>query len=202
MAFRSSERRGTPADLLVIGLGNPGVDYAGSRHNVGADAVGVLADRHGGRLRMGKERAMADEVRIGSRRVALAIPQTFYNESGQAATALVRRHGIEDPARIVVIHDELDLPPGALKVKVGGGLAGNNGLRSIKSHLGTTDFVRVRIGIGKPPGRQQGADHVLRRPGKAERETLDIATGEAADAVELILAEGAEAAMTRFNQRA
>ena len=202
MAFRSSERRGTPADLLVIGLGNPGVDYAGSRHNVGADAVGVLADRHGGRLRMGKERAMADEVRIGSRRVALAVPQTFYNESGQAATALVRRHGIEDPARIVVIHDELDLPPGALKVKVGGGLAGNNGLRSIKSHLGTTDFVRVRIGIGKPPGRQQGADHVLRRPGKAERETLDIATGEAADAVELILAEGAEAAMTRFNQRA
>lgn len=202
MAFRSSERRGTPADLLVIGLGNPGVDYAGSRHNVGADAVAVLADRHGGRLRMGKERAMADEVRIGSRRVALAVPQTFYNESGQAATALVRRHGIEDPARIVVIHDELDLPPGALKVKVGGGLAGNNGLRSIKSHLGTTDFVRVRIGIGKPPGRQQGADHVLRRPGKAERETLDIATGEAADAVELILAEGAEAAMTRFNQRA
>lgn len=204
MAFRSSskERRGTPADLLVVGLGNPGVEYAGTRHNVGAETVALLADRHGGRLRLGKERAMVDEVRVGPHRVALAFPQTFYNESGLAAAALARRHGIEDPERLVVVHDELDLPVGTIRVKVGGGLAGNNGLKSVKAHLGTTDFVRVRIGVGKPPGRQQGADHVLRRPGKAERVELDVAVADAADAVELLLTDGPQAAMTRYNQRA
>ncbi len=203
MAFRSaSERRGTPADLLVIGLGNPGAEYAGSRHNVGADVVALLADRHGGRLKAGKERALSAEVRIGAHRVALAFPQTFYNDSGLAALALIRRHGIEDLHRLVVVHDEMDLPIGQLKVKVAGGLAGNNGLKSIKAHLHTDDFVRVRIGIGKPPGRQQGVDHVLRRPGKAEQAELAVTMAEAADAVECILAEGAEAAMTRYNQRA
>lgn len=204
MAFRrkQTERRGTPADLLVVGLGNPGVDYANSRHNVGADVVTLLAERHGGRLRLGKERAMAAEVRIGEARVALAFPQTFYNDSGLAVAALARRHGIEDPGRLVVVHDEMDLPPGKLKVKLGGGLAGNKGLKSIQAHLHTADFVRIRIGIGKPPGRQQGADHVLRRPGKAERAELDVAMGDAADAVEMLLSEGVEAAMTRYNQRA
>ncbi len=202
MAFRSTERRGTPADLLVIGLGNPGAEYAGSRHNVGADVVALLADRHGGRLKLGKERALSGEVRIGPHRVALAFPQTFYNDSGLAVAALVRRHGIDDLHHLVVVHDEMDLPPGKLKVKVAGGLAGNNGLKSIKAHLHTDDFVRIRLGIGKPPGRQAGADHVLRRPGKAEQAELDVALVEAADAVELLLTEGAEAAMTRYNQRA
>lgn len=196
------ERRGTPADLLVIGLGNPGIDYANTRHNLGADTVAYLADRHGGRLKMGKERALSCEVRIGPHLVALAFPQTFYNESGSAAAALVRRHGITDPHRLVVVHDEMDLPPGTLKVKVGGGLAGNRGLKSIKAHLGTDDFVRIRLGIGKPPGRQQGTDHVLRRPGKAERATLDLAMVDAADAVETVLSEGPEAAMNRYNGRA
>lgn len=202
MAFRAaSGRRGTPADLLVIGLGNPGTDYAGSRHNVGADVVAILAARHDGRLKLGKERALAAEVRIGPHRVVLAFPQTFYNEAGLAAFALLRRHGIADLHRLVVVHDEMDLPPGQLKVKLGGGLAGNNGLKSIKAHLHSDDFVRVRIGIGKPPGRQDGVDHVLRRPGKAERAQLDVAQADAADAVETILAEGVEAAMTRYNQR-
>lgn len=203
MAFRSaSERRGTPADLLVIGLGNPGDEYAHTRHNVGADVVTRLVDRHGGRLKSSKERALVAEVRIDGRRVVLAYPQTFYNDAGLAAAALVRRHGIDDLHRLVVVHDEMDLPPGTLKVKVGGGLAGNNGLKSIKAHLHTDDFVRVRLGIGKPPGRQQGVDHVLKRPGKAERADLDVAMVEAADAVELLLAEGPEPAMTRYNQRA
>lgn len=202
MAFRTrTERRGTPADLLVVGLGNPGAEYAGTRHNVGADVVALLADRHGGRLKAGKERALSAEVRIGTHRVALAFPQTFYNESGNAVVALLHRHGIEDLHRLVVVHDEMDLPTGKLKVKVAGGLAGNNGLKSIKAHVKSDDFVRIRIGIDKPPGRQQGADHVLRRPGKTERADLDVAIAEAADAVEHILAEGAEAAMTRFNQR-
>jgi PTH1 family peptidyl-tRNA hydrolase len=203
VAFRSaSERRGTPADLVVIGLGNPGDEYAHSRHNVGADVVALLAARHGGRLKVGKERSLVAEVRVGTHRLVLAIPQTFYNDAGLAAAALVRRHGIDDLHCLVVVHDEMDLPPGTLKVKVGGGLAGNNGLKSVKAHLHTDDFVRIRVGIGKPPGRQQGVDHVLKRPGRAERAELDVAMVEAADAVELLLAEGPEPAMTRYNQRA
>jgi peptidyl-tRNA hydrolase, PTH1 family len=193
------ERRGTPADLLVVGLGNPGDEYARTRHNVGADVVALLADRHGGRLKRGKERALVDEVRVGGRRLALAFPQTYYNESGASVVQLARRHGIDDPTRLVVVHDELDLPPGRIRVKAGGGLAGNKGLKSIQSHLHTDDFLRIRIGVGKPPGRQQGADHVLRRPGKAERTELDVAIEEAADAVELILADGVDRAMNRYN---
>lgn len=198
---RSTERRGTPADLLVIGLGNPGERYARTRHNVGADTVALLAERHGGRLRAGRERASTAEVRVGGHRVALAIPQTFYNESGNAVAALVRRHGITDLARLVVVHDEMDLPVGALKIKFGGGLAGNNGLKSIRTHLKDTEFTRVRIGIGKPLGRQDGADHVLRRPTGAERRELDIVIEEAADAVERILDDGVQAAMAHHNQR-
>ena len=115
---------------------------------------------------------------------------------------MAKRHDLLDtPDRIVIVHDELDLPVGRLKVKVGGGLAGNKGLQSIKSHLHTDAFVRVRIGVGKPPGRQEGADHVLRRPGKTERAELDVTIEEAADAVEMIVSEGPEAAMTKFNQR-
>jgi peptidyl-tRNA hydrolase, PTH1 family len=132
--------------------------------------------------------------------MALAFPLTYYNESGLAAGALLRRHDLA-PEHLVVVHDELDLPPGRLKLKFGGGLAGNNGLRSIKAHLKSEDFGRVRIGVGKPPGSQDGAAHVLRKPGKAERTELDIAVQEAADAVEAILAEGIDAAMTRFNAR-
>ena len=186
----------------MLGLGNPGAEYEHSRHNVGADIVALLAERHGGRLKASsKERSLVAEVRIGTARVVLAFPQTFYNESGNAARLLAERHGIDDLHHLVVVHDEMDLPPGKLKVKIGGGLAGNNGLKSIKAHLKTDDFVRVRVGIGKPPGRQEGVDHVLRRPGKAEKAELDVAMQEAADAVDAILAEGAEMAQTRFNAR-
>jgi PTH1 family peptidyl-tRNA hydrolase len=121
------------------------------------------------------------------------------NDSGLAVAALVRRHGIDDLNRLVVVHDELDLPSGRVKVKVGGGAAGNNGIKSIVAHLHSGDFVRVRIGIGKPPGRQTGTDFVLKRPGKAERAELDVAVVDAADAVEAILAEGVDAAMNRIN---
>ncbi|HET9458663.1 MAG TPA: aminoacyl-tRNA hydrolase [Sphingomicrobium sp.] len=193
-------RTGTPADLLAVGLGNPGEQYAGTRHNAGADVVALLARRHGGRLRKGRERALVDEVRVDGRRLALAFPQTYMNESGMAVAPLVRRFGIEDDlTRLVVVHDELDLPVGRIRVKVGGGLAGHNGLKSIKAHLHSDAFCRVRIGIGKPPGRREGVDHVLRAPGKAERELLAVAIEDAADAVETILAEGAAPAMNRFN---
>jgi PTH1 family peptidyl-tRNA hydrolase len=198
---RRSARRGTPADLLVVGLGNPGKEYAHTRHNVGFDVVELLARRHHGTLKGGRENSLVAEVRIDGKRVTLAEPLTYMNLSGDAVGPLVRRHGIEDPEHLVVVHDELDLPLGQVRVKVGGGLAGHNGLRSIKAHLRTTDFVRVRIGVGKPPSKEQGADHVLKRVGRSERTELDVAIAEAADAVELILAEGPEAAMSTVNAR-
>jgi PTH1 family peptidyl-tRNA hydrolase len=198
----AAERRGTPADLLVVGLANPGRDYAGTRHNLGAEAVRLVAERHGGTFRKSRERADVAELRVGGQRLVLAIPHTYMNLSGEAVSLLVKRHGIDDPERLVVVHDELDLPAGRVKVKQGGGLAGHNGLRSIKAHLHTDAFLRVRIGVGKPKSKEQGADHVLKRPGKAEQTELDIAVVEAADAVEMILEDGVGAAMNRYNTRA
>jgi PTH1 family peptidyl-tRNA hydrolase len=186
-------------ELLVVGLGNPGADYDGTRHNVGVAVVELLAKRHGGSFKKTKEKSLVAETRINDRRVALAFPQTYMNESGQAVGSLVRRHGIDDLHHLVIVHDELDLPVGALRVKVGGGLAGHNGLRSIKAHLHSDDFIRVRIGVGKPPSAATGADNVLRRPSKAEREELEAIVGRAADAVEKILHDGADRAMATFN---
>jgi PTH1 family peptidyl-tRNA hydrolase len=189
-----------PVDLLVVGLGNPGDEYARTRHNVGAEVVELLARRHGGKLRGSKGRARGDEVRIGDKRVALAIPLTYMNDSGEAVGALARRLGVEAD-QIVIVHDELDLEPAVLRVKVGGGLAGHNGLRSIKQHLHTDEFIRVRIGVGKPPSKERGADHVLSRISKREREAMDVTIEEAADAVECVVTDGVEAAMNRYNGR-
>jgi PTH1 family peptidyl-tRNA hydrolase len=195
------DRRGTPADLLVIGMGNPGIEYEGSRHNVGAETVALLAARHGGKLGKSREKALSCEVLMDGKRVALAFPQTYYNEAGSAARLLAHRHGIDDPRKVVVVHDELDLPVGRMKLKIGGGLAGNNGLKSIKTHLKTDDFIRVRIGVGKPVNVLRGVDHVLKKPTKIERKELDVVVQEAADAVELIVSAGIERAMERYNQR-
>ncbi len=190
------------ADLLAVGLGNPGPRYAKTRHNVGADTVALLAERYGERLRQGKELALVAEVQVGGKRLALAFPQTFMNESGRSVARLVRRYKVEDLTRLVVVHDELDLPLGVVRVKAGGGLAGHNGLRSIKGWLRSDEFSRVRIGIGKPPGgKDQGADHVLSAPSRLERRRLDAAVEVAADAVEVVLAEGMAAAQNEFNAR-
>ena len=196
--FRRSPRTGASADLLVVGLGNPGEEYAKTRHNVGAEVVEILARRHGGKLRKQKERSLTDEVNVGGKRMALAIPLTYMNLAGEAVAPLVRRYGVE-PAQLVVVQDEMDFELGRLQVKDGGGLAGHNGLKSIVAHLHTQDFILVRIGIGKPPGSRPGADHVLRRFSKAERKEIDVTLEEAADAVELILAEGVGVAMNRVN---
>ena len=190
--------RGASADLLVVGLGNPGIEYEHTRHNVGAEVVELLARRHGGKLRRQKERSLTDEVDIAGRKVALAVPLTFMNLSGEAVAPLVRRYRVE-PGQLVVVHDEMDFDVARLQVKNGGGLAGHNGLRSIVAHLHTPDFIRVRIGIGKPPGRREGADHVLKRFSKAEREQIDVTIEQAADAVETIVSDGVAAAMNRFN---
>ena len=195
------QRVGTPSDLLVVGLGNPGAEYANTRHNAGADTVALLAARHGDRLKKAKERAFTAEVRVGDKRMALAFPQTYMNDSGVAVAQLVRRYGIEDLEQLVIVHDELDLEVGRLKLKVGGGLAGHNGLKSIVAHLKSDAFVRVRIGVGKPRNKHVGADHVLTKPSKKDREELAIVIEEAADACEMILRDGPAAAMNHFNQR-
>lgn len=185
----------------MVGLGNPGERYAHTRHNVGADAVSLLADRHGERLRSESRcSALVAEVRLAGRRMVLATPTTWMNESGRSVGSLVRRYPIEDWSQLVVVHDELDLPQARVKVKVGGGLAGHNGLRSIDQHLHTREFTRVRIGVGKPPGgADQGANWVLSKVSGATRTELDIACRTAADAVEAILGDGPDAAMQHFN---
>jgi peptidyl-tRNA hydrolase, PTH1 family len=200
MALRRSKapRTGTPADLLVVGLGNPGEEFARTRHNVGAEVIELLADRHGAKLKKGKERALVDEVHVHGKRVALAIPLTYMNDSGESVRLLVRRYGVE-PDQVVIVHDELDLPVATLRVKAGGGLAGHNGLRSIKSHLHSDEFLRVRIGVDKPQSKDRGADHVLNRFGKRERAEIDVTVAQAADAVEMIAADGVDQAMNTFN---
>jgi peptidyl-tRNA hydrolase, PTH1 family len=203
--FDRRASRGTPFDWLVVGLGNPGKEYSRTRHNVGEECVRLLAERHDAPLKAGRDNALVGEARFGTgadaERVVLAFPITYMNDSGQAVSGLVRRYKIEEPGKIIVVHDELDLDPGVLKLKAGGGLAGHNGLRSIVAHLGHQDFLRVRIGVGKPPSKERGADHVLSRMPTRQRELFDVAVQEAADAVELIVAEGPGAAMRAYNGR-
>jgi len=187
-------------DALVVGLGNPGKEYARTRHNVGEETVRLVASRHGGSWKAAaRDRSLVSEVTLGGRRVLLALPTTYMNDSGIAVRSLMKRHGVTDPASLVIVHDELDLAPGTVRVKAGGGLAGNNGLRSITAHLHTQDYLRIRIGIGKPPSKERGADHVLSRLPPAQRELLDVAVVLAADAVELIVTDGVDAAMRETN---
>jgi len=189
-------------DWLIVGLGNPGKEYARTRHNMGEEVVALLSQRLGEKLKAGRDRALVAEARMDGQKVVLAFPITYMNLSGESVRALVRRHKVEDPARIIIVHDELDLPPGTVRVKAGGGLAGNNGLRSITQHLHTQDYLRVRIGIGKPPSKERGADHVLSRMSLSERQLLDESIVRAADAVEAIVTEGVDAAMQRYNTKA
>lgn len=194
-------------DAFVVGLGNPGKEYARSRHNVGEEAVVELARRHGEVLTASRDSALTADITIlsgsGPRRTLLAFPTTYMNESGQAVARLMRRHGIRDIATLganfIVLQDELDLAPGTVRVKFGGGLGGHNGLRSITAHVGTQDFTRVRIGVGKPPSKEHGARHVLSRVPAAERKVLDVAVQVAADAAESIISVGVDAAMNSFN---
>lgn len=191
--------RGVSIAALVVGLGNPGRQYERTRHNVGAEVVDELARRAGVVLKPGRDRAVVAEADVRGHRVLLAFPTTYMNDSGEAVRPLMKRHGLVEPQQLIVVHDELDLAPGVVRVKAGGGLAGNNGLRSITAHLHTQDYLRVRIGIGKPPSKERGAGHVLSKMPPRERDLLDIAVQHAADAVELLLAEGVEAAQRVYN---
>ncbi len=189
---------------LVVGLGNPGPSYAGHRHNIGYLVVEELASRMGSSFRAHKSgRAEVVEGRLGAPgepgpRVVLARPRTYMNESGGAVSALVKFYKLP-PERIVAVHDELDLPFGRMRVKLGGGDNGHNGLRSMRSALGTGDFHRVRVGIGRPPGRQDVADFVLSNYSSAERKDIPIQVMDAADAVECLVTEGLDKTQQKFN---
>lgn len=203
MALRRSVdggRRGSASTLLVVGLANPGDQYAGSRHNVGGDAVRILAERRGARLVLERrQRALTTTVATARGFVTLAVPTTFMNESGACVPALLTRTSLGDLARLIVAHDDLDLDSGRLQLKFGGGLAGHNGLRSIAHVLDTHDFGRLRIGIGRPLNKEQVTDYVLRRPTGARRAALEIEVARAADALELLVDLDFEAAQREIN---
>lgn len=182
-----------------MGVGNPGREYERSRHNVGFEVIDELARRAGVTLKASRDKCLLAEVHDEYLHYLLAKPMTYVNNSGQAVGPLARRFDIGDVERIVVVHDELDLPPGVVRVKVGGGLAGHNGLRSITQHLKSQEFVRVRIGVGKPPSKERGGEHVLSKVPASERSLLDEAVVRAADATELILKHGADTAMQQTN---
>lgn len=185
---------------LVAGLGNPGERYARTRHNVGAMVAEALARE--GQARLRKVRFLPielAEMHVGEERVLVARSHRFMNEAGPSYASLAAKQHVE-PGRLIAVHDELDLPAGALRVKAGGSTAGHNGLRSLQQALGTADFLRVRIGIGRPPGRQDPADFVLDPFPKRDEEEVAILVGEAADAVRSLVLEGLERTQDRFNR--
>jgi len=197
---REGSRRGRASALVVVGLANPGAEFDGSRHNVGGDAVRLVAQRRGAHLtHERRQRCDAATVETTQGLVTLAVPTTFMNESGAALAPLLRRTSLEDLSHLVVVHDELDLEPGRLQFRVGGGLAGHNGLRSVAQVLGTQEFARLRVGIGKPPSKEQGAQYVLRRPTGARRAARDEDVARAADAIETLLEVGFDEAQRRVN---
>jgi peptidyl-tRNA hydrolase, PTH1 family len=183
---------------LIVGLGNPGPRYAGTRHNIGFEVVGLLAQRMGGKFKAHKGRCDVVEGRLGDASVVLAKPKAYMNISGGPVVSIARFYKVP-VERITVVHDELDLPFGSLRLKRGGGDGGHNGLRSISAALGNREYARVRFGIGRPPGQQDPADFVLREFASAQRKELPFLIDRAADAVEVLIAQGLEAAQNQFN---
>lgn len=194
--FGSAPEGETP--WIVVGLGNPGQGYAGTRHNVGVRVIETLLARTGGSLKRHRSGCLAADARWGGERVVLARTAVYMNESGRPVRELVRWYKAHS-SRLVVVHDELDIPFGEVRVKSGGGTAGHNGLGSLVSHLGSKDFVRVRVGISRPPGRRDPVDYVLSGFSSRERRELPAILERAADAVERIVAVGADRAMNEIN---
>jgi PTH1 family peptidyl-tRNA hydrolase len=183
---------------LVVGLGNPGPGYAGNRHNVGNMVVAELALRLSATFKSSRSNALVAEGRSGDDRFVLAKPLSFMNLSGGPTASLLKYYKL-DATRLIVVHDELDIPFDTLRLKFGGGNGGHNGIRDISAALGSPDYIRVRVGIGRPPGRMDAASFVLQNFSGVERETLPNLISEAADAVELIAAEGLTAAQLKFH---
>ncbi|TME81468.1 MAG: aminoacyl-tRNA hydrolase [Chloroflexi bacterium] len=196
--FRRKPVLPSPSDRwLVIGLGNPGREYERSRHNMGFLVVDELARRHQGRVAGREAKSLTGRVRIGDRELVLAKPQTMMNLSGLAAKALRAKYGVP-LERTLVIHDELDLPFGRLRIRKGGSSAGNHGLDSLIGSFGSKEFIRVRVGIGRPPGN--GVDYVLSPFSTAEQAQVRDIVSRAADAVLVTIEQGLERAMTEFNR--
>lgn len=183
---------------LIAGLGNPGPAYAGNRHNAGFLVADALAARAGARFRASKFRTAAAQGRLARLPVILVKPLTFMNESGRAVAGISGYYRLP-PGRTVVIHDELDLPFGTVRLKLGGADSGHNGLRSVTASLGTREYYRVRIGIGRPPGRMDPAAYVLRDFSAPERKELPFLVDRAADAVEMLITDGLAAAQNTFH---
>ena len=184
---------------LVVGLGNPGPRYEGTRHNAGALVLDRLVERAGDRFRGRRGTADVAETRLAGERVVLAKPRSYMNESGPPVQGLVAFTKVPLD-RLVVVHDELDLPLGAVKLKSGGGDAGHNGLKSVRRSLGSGDYVRVRVGVGRPQGRQDPADYVLETFRRSEADDVELGLETAADAVETLLARGLEAAQNEVHR--
>jgi peptidyl-tRNA hydrolase, PTH1 family len=183
---------------IIAGLGNPGPEYAGNRHNAGHMVLTLLAERMGARFKAHRSRCDIAEGRLAGQPVTLARPQSYMNLSGPPVAALVKFYKLS-PERLVVIHDELDIPFGVVRLKLGGGDNGHNGLRSITQSLSTRDYLRVRFGIGRPPGRMDPATFVLRDFGTAERKELPLAIDRAADAAEALISSGLDAAQNTYH---
>ncbi|MCC6270673.1 MAG: aminoacyl-tRNA hydrolase [Microbacteriaceae bacterium] len=190
----------TADSWLVVGLGNPGLGYAANRHNVGEMVVAELGNRFSAKFKRHKANAMVAEVRagIGGPKLILAGTNTFMNVSGGPVANLLKFYKL-DPEQLIVVHDELDIPFDSVRLKFGGGHGGHNGIRDILAATGTGDFIRVRIGIGRPPGRQDAAEYVLKDFSSTERKSLPSVLSDAADAVELIAKEGLAAAQLRYH---
>jgi PTH1 family peptidyl-tRNA hydrolase len=185
---------------LIVGLGNPGPSYSGHRHNVGAMVVDELAVRTGGTLRSHRARAAAAEVRIEEQRAVIARPLCFMNESGGPVAGLMSFFKIP-VENLIVIHDEIDIPFAEVRLKVGGGEGGHNGLRSVTKSVGTRDYLRVRVGVGRPPGRMDAADFVLHDFSSTERREVPLLISDAADAVERLVSQGLVAAQQEWHSR-
>ncbi|WNM25034.1 aminoacyl-tRNA hydrolase [Demequina capsici] len=184
---------------LVIGLGNPGEEYAATRHNVGTMVLEELAARAGASLSVHKRtHTRATVARLAGQAVQLGVPMSYMNVSGGPVSSLAKYVSVP-PAEVIVVHDELDIPFGTVRLKRGGGSGGHNGLKDVTKALGTPDYIRVRIGIGRPPGRMDAATFVLKPFSAAERKELPFLISDGADAVEAVLADGLEAAQQRFH---
>ncbi|MCU1540684.1 MAG: aminoacyl-tRNA hydrolase [Arthrobacter sp.] len=186
---------------LIVGLGNPGAEYASNRHNVGQMVLDELASRVGGGFKSSKSRAQVLEGRlgIGGPRLVLAKPLSYMNVSGGPVSGLAKFYDI-DPGHVIAVHDEIDIPFNTVKIKIGGGEGGHNGLRDISKALATKDYLRVRVGVGRPPGRMDTADYVLRDFSSTEKKELPFLLDSAADAVELLIRDGLTAAQQQFHQ--
>jgi len=198
--FAASGRRGSASTLVLLGLANPGDQYEGSRHNVGGDAIRQLCADRGARLVVEpRQRCVSATIPTPRGPVTLAVPTTYMNVSGEAVGPLLTRTSLEDLTHLVVVHDELDLEPGRLQFKMGGGLAGHNGLRSIAGVLGTQDFGRLRIGIGRPATKEQVTDWVLKRPTGERKRELEATVSAAADALAVLIDQSFDEAQRTIN---